>query len=148
MKITSLLLLMIIAVASHGQTLHARVTNFYAVAPNTDFLEESYKQIIYSFVSPITKLNKDSIASDCYSYWNAQNAINNKMIKFTIDSLSLNIVGDSAIVYTNQLWFIDGSDKFVYSIISEWTKYDGAWYFSDKPSKNIMIKRYYEENKK
>ena len=78
MKKILLLSLFLISANAFAQDLNSRVTTFYTILPNTDFLEESYKQSVMAFISPITKLNRDSIASNYFSFWNAQNMINNK----------------------------------------------------------------------
>ena len=142
MKKILLLSLFLISANAFAQDLNSRVTTFYTILPNTDFLEESYKQSVMAFISPITKLNRDSIASNYFSFWNAQNMINNKMTSFYIDSLSFNNNNDSAIVFTNQIWNLDSSEKFLYTVKSEWVKYEGAWYLSDRPWINIGIKPY------
>ena len=142
MKKILLLSLFLISANAFAQDLNSRVTTFYTILPNTDFLEESYKQSVMAFISPITKLNRDSIASNYFSFWNAQNMINNKMTSFYIDSLSFNNNNDSAIVFTNQIWNLDSSEKFLYTVKSEWVKHEGAWYLSDRPWINIGIKPY------
>lgn len=148
MKKIVVCLLLMLSLKANSQDLKLRLNLFYAVISNTSGLETSYKFKVVDFISPVSKLNRDSIASDYFSYWDAQYHVNNKFKNFKIDKIEFNNDSTKAIVIIDQTWLLDALGEYIYKVKSEWIKYNGNWYLSDMPSKNIGIRPYYEDNEK
>jgi hypothetical protein len=132
----------------NAQDLNLRIKLFYDVISNTSILETAFKLKVNEFISPITKLNRDSICGDYFSYWDAQFNVNNKFKKIEILKTEFNNDSTIATVFVDQYWLLDGLGDYIYQMKSEWIKYNNTWYLSDKPSQNISIKPYYEDNQK
>ena len=141
-------LLLLISFNLNAQDLNLRIKLFYDVISNTSILETAYKLKVNEFISPITKLNRDSIGGDYFSYWDAQFNVNNKFKKIEILKTEFNNDSTIATVFVDQYWLLDGLGDYIYQMKSEWIKYNNTWYLSDKPSKNIAIKPYYDDNQK
>ena len=133
---------------ANSQDLKLRLDLFYSVISNTSVLEASYKIKVNDFISPSTKLNRDSIANDYFTYWDAQFNINNKFKRYKIDRIEFNNDSTIATVIVDQYWLLDALGEYIYQVKSEWVKQSGNWYLSDKPSKNIGIRPYYDDNEK
>ena len=132
----------------NSQDLKLRLDMFYSVISNTSVLEASYKIKVNDFISPSTKLNRDSIANDYFTYWDAQFNINNKFKRYKIDKIELNNDSTIATVIVDQYWLLDSLGEYIYQVKSEWVRQSDNWYLSDKPSKNIGIRPYYDDNEK
>lgn len=130
----------------HAQDLNAQVARFYNLVDKIEIVEPEYKSNIFSFISPQSRLNKDSIANDCYSYWFAQSGIGNSITKFKIEKVDYNKSNDSASVITDLYMMLEGKDKFIYQVKSYWVKVGSRWYFADKAAMNIGVKPDYEDN--
>ena len=141
-------LLLLFAFNVNAQDLNLRINLFYDVISNTSLIETAYKLRVDDFISPSTKLNRDSIGGDYFSYWDAQFNVNNKFKKIEILKIEYNNDSTIATVFVNQYWLLDGLGDYVYQMKSEWVKYNNTWYLSDKPSKIISIQPYYEDNQK
>ncbi|MFN5346738.1 MAG: hypothetical protein ACK44N_11105 [Bacteroidota bacterium] len=141
-------LLLLFAFNVNAQDLNLRINLFYDVISNTSLIETAYKLRVDDFISPSTKLNRDSIGGDYFSYWDAQFNVNNKFKKTEILTTEFNNDSTIATVFVNQYWLLDGLGDYVYQMKSEWVKYNNTWYLSDKPSKIISIQPYYEDNQK
>ncbi len=141
-------LLSLFSLHVNAQDLNLRIKLFYDVISNTSTLETAYKLKVNEFISPATKLNRDSVGGDYFSYWNAQFNVNHKFKKFEILKIQYNNGSTLATVFVDQYWLLDGLGEYVYQMKSEWIKYNNTWYLSDKPSKNISIQPYYEDNQK
>lgn len=148
MRKTIICLLLVGSLNASAQDLNLRLNLFYSAITNTSTLEAAYKIKVNDFISPITKLNRDSIAGDYFSYWDAQFSINNKFNQFKIDKIEYNKDSTIATVVIDQYWLLDGQGEYIYQVKSEWVKYKSTWYLSDKLSKNIGIRPYYKDNEK
>ncbi len=148
MKKIVVCLLLMFSFNSYAQDLYLRLDLFYSVISNTSVLEPTYKLKLKEFISPMTKLNGDSIAADYFSYWDAQYNVNNKFKRYKIVNLEYSKDSSIVTVFIDQFWMLDALGEYVYQIKSEWVKYNGNWYLSDKLSKNIGIRPYYEDNEK
>jgi len=141
-------LLLMFSIHVNAQDLNLRINLFYDAISNTSLIETAYKLRVDDFISPSTKLNRDSICGDYFSYWNAQFNVNNKFKKIEILKIDYNNDSTIATVFVDQYWLLDGLGDYIYQMKSEWIKYNNTWYLSDKPSKNIAIKPYYDDNQK
>ncbi|MFM7016467.1 MAG: hypothetical protein ACKOX3_09090 [Bacteroidota bacterium] len=140
MKIKLLALCLILVGTVNAQQLHERVLSYYSVASNIYFMDDSYEQSLWSFYLPTTKLKRDSLIVSQYSYWNYQYNVKSKMDLFSISRLDFNKSKDTANVFVNQFWKLANNEQYIYQIKSEWIKWNGNWYISDKLPINVSVK--------